>query len=318
MNERFAQALHAMEETGEHLFITGRAGVGKSTLLDYFRATTGKQPVILAPTGIAALLLADQQPQTGLGGFMQGAESPGAMALWQPPAAPNGAMAPPIDPMSNAGVPVTAPNALPANFQDIAQPAISATPATPATHPSTLRNILGAIFDGMAVAGGKEPLYYNTQQKAAQDANTNASALQKMLGEYALARAAHQSDRTFDNANPTTPESVIGAGIVGSASPQQQAIYSKGYNITNPLVATGPNGSTYIPRETIAAGMAGQPIGGGAIPPVTGATYGSGTPMGGTFTDPGSGRSFRRVAPGDTPQSWQEVGGAAPGPQTFP
>ncbi|QQR69901.1 MAG: AAA family ATPase [Alphaproteobacteria bacterium] len=55
VNERFKEALHLMEETGRSLFITGKAGTGKSTLLSHFCATTDKKPVILAPTGVAAL-----------------------------------------------------------------------------------------------------------------------------------------------------------------------------------------------------------------------------------------------------------------------
>lgn len=44
-----------MEETHSHLFITGRAGAGKSVLLRYFRENTSKRVVVAAPTGIAAL-----------------------------------------------------------------------------------------------------------------------------------------------------------------------------------------------------------------------------------------------------------------------
>ena len=55
INERFAHALHAMESTQDSLFITGKAGTGKSTLLTHFCRTTDKKPVILAPTGVAAL-----------------------------------------------------------------------------------------------------------------------------------------------------------------------------------------------------------------------------------------------------------------------
>lgn len=44
-----------MENTGEHLFVTGRAGAGKSVLLRYFRENTTKRVVVAAPTGIAAL-----------------------------------------------------------------------------------------------------------------------------------------------------------------------------------------------------------------------------------------------------------------------
>ena len=55
INEKFRQALDLMEGTNRHVFITGRAGTGKSTLLEYFRDTTRKQVAILAPTGVAAL-----------------------------------------------------------------------------------------------------------------------------------------------------------------------------------------------------------------------------------------------------------------------
>lgn len=50
------QALfEVMEQTRQHLFITGRAGAGKSVLLRHFRENTRKRVVIAAPTGIAAL-----------------------------------------------------------------------------------------------------------------------------------------------------------------------------------------------------------------------------------------------------------------------
>jgi ATP-dependent DNA helicase PIF1 len=44
-----------MERTDQHLFITGRAGTGKSVLLRHFRENTKKKAVVAAPTGIAAL-----------------------------------------------------------------------------------------------------------------------------------------------------------------------------------------------------------------------------------------------------------------------
>lgn len=44
-----------MEESNQHLFITGRAGTGKSVLLRHFRENTKKRAVVAAPTGIAAL-----------------------------------------------------------------------------------------------------------------------------------------------------------------------------------------------------------------------------------------------------------------------
>lgn len=44
-----------MEHSKGHYFITGKAGTGKSTLLNIFRKTTKKKTAVLAPTGIAAL-----------------------------------------------------------------------------------------------------------------------------------------------------------------------------------------------------------------------------------------------------------------------
>ena len=55
LNEQFVRALDVMEHTSKNVFITGRAGTGKSTLLDYFQHTTNKKMVVLAPTGVAAL-----------------------------------------------------------------------------------------------------------------------------------------------------------------------------------------------------------------------------------------------------------------------
>ncbi|MDP2642678.1 MAG: AAA family ATPase [Candidatus Peregrinibacteria bacterium] len=55
INEYFKRALDLMENTDKTLFITGKAGTGKSTLLQYFRETTGKNIVALAPTGVAAI-----------------------------------------------------------------------------------------------------------------------------------------------------------------------------------------------------------------------------------------------------------------------
>ncbi len=55
LNDYFTKALDLLENTSKNVFITGRAGTGKSTLLDYFRNTTKKKAVVLAPTGVAAL-----------------------------------------------------------------------------------------------------------------------------------------------------------------------------------------------------------------------------------------------------------------------
>ncbi|MFT4220577.1 MAG: AAA family ATPase [Microbacterium sp.] len=44
-----------IEDTTEHVFVTGRAGTGKSTLLQHVSARTSKRIAVCAPTGVAAL-----------------------------------------------------------------------------------------------------------------------------------------------------------------------------------------------------------------------------------------------------------------------
>jgi ATP-dependent DNA helicase PIF1 len=60
INDEFRASLDIIENNKENLFITGRAGTGKSTLLQYFRATTQKSIVVLAPTGLAAVNIGGQ------------------------------------------------------------------------------------------------------------------------------------------------------------------------------------------------------------------------------------------------------------------
>jgi ATP-dependent DNA helicase PIF1 len=55
INPEFRKAIDLMENSNSSVFITGKAGTGKSTLLDYFRANTRKEVAVLAPTGVAAL-----------------------------------------------------------------------------------------------------------------------------------------------------------------------------------------------------------------------------------------------------------------------
>lgn len=54
-NPELQQALQIIQYTHRSLFLTGRAGTGKSTFLRHICATTKKKHVILAPTGIAAI-----------------------------------------------------------------------------------------------------------------------------------------------------------------------------------------------------------------------------------------------------------------------
>ena len=60
LNEQFRRALDLMENSLKNVFLTGRAGTGKSTLLNYFRDTTRKKIVVLASTGVAAVNIAGQ------------------------------------------------------------------------------------------------------------------------------------------------------------------------------------------------------------------------------------------------------------------
>ncbi len=55
INPGFRRALDLMEGTDRHVFVTGKAGTGKSTLLEHWRSQTRKRIAVLAPTGVAAL-----------------------------------------------------------------------------------------------------------------------------------------------------------------------------------------------------------------------------------------------------------------------
>ena len=55
-----AAVFEAIEKTRDHIFVTGRAGTGKSTLLSHLAWHTDKQVVICAPTGVAALNVGGQ------------------------------------------------------------------------------------------------------------------------------------------------------------------------------------------------------------------------------------------------------------------
>lgn len=54
-NPQLALARSLMEDTGANLFLTGKAGTGKTTFLRDFRTRTSKRVVVVAPTGIAAI-----------------------------------------------------------------------------------------------------------------------------------------------------------------------------------------------------------------------------------------------------------------------
>ncbi len=54
-NKEFKNALDLIERSNQSVFLTGRAGTGKSTFLRHLCQTTKKKYVVLAPTGIAAI-----------------------------------------------------------------------------------------------------------------------------------------------------------------------------------------------------------------------------------------------------------------------
>ena len=51
----FETAERYVNETGRSIFLTGKAGTGKTTFLKHITATTSKRFVVLAPTGVAAI-----------------------------------------------------------------------------------------------------------------------------------------------------------------------------------------------------------------------------------------------------------------------
>lgn len=54
-NSIFQKAVAFVKDTEENLFLTGKAGTGKTTFLKYIRTQTKKQSAIIAPTGVAAI-----------------------------------------------------------------------------------------------------------------------------------------------------------------------------------------------------------------------------------------------------------------------
>ena len=54
-NPEFKTLKTLLEHTSQSIFLTGKAGTGKSTFLRHIIATTRKKCVVLAPTGIAAV-----------------------------------------------------------------------------------------------------------------------------------------------------------------------------------------------------------------------------------------------------------------------
>jgi len=60
LTDEFKEILDILNNTNESVFITGKAGTGKSSLLKHFIKKTKKKYVVVAPTGIAALNVGGQ------------------------------------------------------------------------------------------------------------------------------------------------------------------------------------------------------------------------------------------------------------------
>ncbi len=54
-NERFELAYRFVTETQESVFLTGKAGTGKTTFLRYLKEHSAKNTIVAAPTGVAAI-----------------------------------------------------------------------------------------------------------------------------------------------------------------------------------------------------------------------------------------------------------------------
>ncbi|HYE53487.1 MAG TPA: AAA family ATPase, partial [Chitinophagaceae bacterium] len=54
-NNNFRKAVAFVNQTNSHLFLTGKAGTGKTTFLRYIRDNCFKKTAIVAPTGVAAI-----------------------------------------------------------------------------------------------------------------------------------------------------------------------------------------------------------------------------------------------------------------------
>lgn len=60
LSEEQQRLFEILNTSKSHIFITGKAGTGKSVLLQYFNTNTSKDVVIVAPTGVAALNVGGQ------------------------------------------------------------------------------------------------------------------------------------------------------------------------------------------------------------------------------------------------------------------
>ena len=54
-NHIFQMAVQFVNQTSKHIFLTGKAGTGKTTFLKYIKENSFKKTAVVAPTGVAAI-----------------------------------------------------------------------------------------------------------------------------------------------------------------------------------------------------------------------------------------------------------------------
>ena len=54
-NSILQKAISFVDQTNRHLFLTGKAGTGKTTFLKFIKENSFKKMAIVAPTGVAAI-----------------------------------------------------------------------------------------------------------------------------------------------------------------------------------------------------------------------------------------------------------------------
>lgn len=60
LSKKQKQLYEEIEKTSSHIFVTGKAGTGKSVLLRYLKDHSKKRMIVVAPTGVAALVVGGQ------------------------------------------------------------------------------------------------------------------------------------------------------------------------------------------------------------------------------------------------------------------
>lgn len=79
-NREFDIARFIVEKTNSNLFLTGKAGTGKTTFLRDVKRYTKKKHVVLAPTGVAAVnagaMTIHSFFQFGFGPYVKGVSEP--------------------------------------------------------------------------------------------------------------------------------------------------------------------------------------------------------------------------------------------------